>query len=185
MADTPTSALLNTRRKRAMIACKLCRKRKIKCVTTEEPPRHPCARCTKRGLTCEYVAVEEEEPDSPLHPMFPPSYGNAAPRYPTPGTPATGYASPYASPQPQYDQYNQTQTRSVQAGYPGQASGYNPHPYAAPNQGSYGAYQGYPGQYPYQPQYPAAAPTNHWAPGSMPHQSRCVCRSNPCYCLRA
>ncbi|KAJ7904426.1 hypothetical protein B0H14DRAFT_604388 [Mycena olivaceomarginata] len=183
MADTPTSALLNTRRKRAMIACKLCRKRKIKCVTTEEPPRHPCARCTKRGLTCEYVAVEEEEPDSPLHAMFPP-YGNAAPRYPTPGAPATGYASPYASPQPQFDQWNQSQTRPVQAGYPGQAPGYNS-PYAPPNQNSYGTYQGYPGQYAFQPQYPAAAPTNHWAHGSMPHQSRCVCRANPCYCLRA
>ncbi|KAJ7359501.1 kinase-like domain-containing protein [Mycena albidolilacea] len=102
-ADTPTSALLNTRRKRAHIACKLCRKRKIKCVTTEEPPRNPCTRCTKRGLTCEYVAVEEEEPDSPLHPMFPPPHGNAAPRYPTLGASATGDAPPYASPQPQYD----------------------------------------------------------------------------------
>ncbi|KAJ7359237.1 hypothetical protein DFH08DRAFT_1074769 [Mycena albidolilacea] len=178
-ADTPTSALLNTIRKRAIIACKLCKKRKIKakmptCVTTEDPPRHPCARCTKRGLTCEYVAVEEEEPNSPLHPMFPPPYGNAAPRYPTPGASATGYAPSYASPRSQHGQWNQTQIRPVQAGYSGQVSGYNPHPYAAPNQGSYGTYQGYPGQYAYLRQYPVVTPTNHWAPGSMPHQSRAI-----------
>ncbi|KAJ7638728.1 hypothetical protein FB45DRAFT_410263 [Roridomyces roridus] len=55
-----TNALLMNRRRRAMIACTNCRKRKIKCVTTEEPPRRPCARCTKRSLCCEYVAVEED-----------------------------------------------------------------------------------------------------------------------------
>ncbi|KAJ7826988.1 hypothetical protein B0H14DRAFT_2815933, partial [Mycena olivaceomarginata] len=112
-ADTPTSELLNTRRKPSNNSLQIVQETKNQCVTTEEPPRNPCARCTRRGLTCEYVAVEEEEPDSLLHLMFPALRGNAAPRYPTPGVSATGYVSPYASPQPQYDQSNQTQTRPV------------------------------------------------------------------------
>ncbi|KAF7366787.1 hypothetical protein MSAN_00937000 [Mycena sanguinolenta] len=79
-ADRPTSALINTRRRRAMITCTNCRRRKIKCVTAEEPPPHPCARCTKRGLVCEYVAVNETTtPESPIHPLNPPHYYATAP----------------------------------------------------------------------------------------------------------
>ncbi|KAJ4482675.1 hypothetical protein C8R41DRAFT_841075 [Lentinula lateritia] len=53
-----------TRRRRAQIACRNCRKRKIKCVTNEEPPHNPCERCQRKGLTCEYVAVGEPSPPS-------------------------------------------------------------------------------------------------------------------------
>ncbi|KAF7313699.1 C6 finger domain [Mycena chlorophos] len=60
-----SAAVLSSRRRRAMIACTNCRRRKIKCVTTEEPPRHPCQRCTKRGLSCEYVSVIEDDSNSP------------------------------------------------------------------------------------------------------------------------
>ncbi|KAF7366782.1 WD40 containing domain protein [Mycena sanguinolenta] len=79
-ADRPTSVLINTRCRQAMITCTNCRRRKIKCVTTEEPPQHPCARCIKRGLVCEYVAVDE--PTSPIHSLPPPSYYAAAPAAP-------------------------------------------------------------------------------------------------------
>ncbi|KAJ7493932.1 hypothetical protein FB451DRAFT_1164800 [Mycena latifolia] len=36
-------------------------KRKIRCITTEQPPTNPCARCTKRNLCCQYLAA----PDCP------------------------------------------------------------------------------------------------------------------------
>ncbi|KAF7366786.1 hypothetical protein MSAN_00936900 [Mycena sanguinolenta] len=81
--DRPTSALINTRRRRAIITCTNCRRRQIKCVTTEEHPQHPCARCTKRGLGCEYVAVDEPTmPESPIHSLSPPSYSARTPAVP-------------------------------------------------------------------------------------------------------
>ncbi|KAJ7818771.1 hypothetical protein B0H14DRAFT_3739519 [Mycena olivaceomarginata] len=47
-------------RRRTLMACTNCRKRKMRCITTEQPPTNPCARCTKKGLPCEYVSVEED-----------------------------------------------------------------------------------------------------------------------------
>ncbi|KAJ6538593.1 hypothetical protein B0H10DRAFT_46382 [Mycena sp. CBHHK59/15] len=125
MSD-PTSpsqtSQMSSRRRRAMIACTNCRKRKIKCVTAEEPPRNPCARCSKRRLECVYVAVDEdytlstgstpEAPDSQL-----PTGGYPPP---TPGysmSPSltwnpTHYPHPAAPPSNQYippSYYNQQQ----------------------------------------------------------------------------
>ncbi|KAJ7151800.1 hypothetical protein C8R43DRAFT_1190285 [Mycena crocata] len=42
-------------RKRTYLACKLCRKRKIKCVTKGEDT--PCKRCSERSFQCEYMPV--------------------------------------------------------------------------------------------------------------------------------
>ncbi|KAJ6535590.1 hypothetical protein B0H19DRAFT_1080053 [Mycena capillaripes] len=39
--------------------------RKIRCITSEQPPRNPCARCTKKRLACEYVAASEPDCYSP------------------------------------------------------------------------------------------------------------------------
>ncbi|KAJ7937009.1 hypothetical protein B0H13DRAFT_1853074 [Mycena leptocephala] len=50
---------LALRRRRTLIACLNCRKRKIRCLTTEQPPTNPCARCKKKKFTCEYVAAPE------------------------------------------------------------------------------------------------------------------------------
>jgi hypothetical protein len=36
----------------------------FQCITTEQPPKNPCARCTKKHLPCEYVSVEEDDPVS-------------------------------------------------------------------------------------------------------------------------
>ncbi|KAJ7142421.1 hypothetical protein C8R44DRAFT_725777 [Mycena epipterygia] len=64
--DLPDSTLaMFTKPRRVYIACLNCRKRKIKCVTTEESPDKPCERCAKRGLTCEYVSVGDQEFPSP------------------------------------------------------------------------------------------------------------------------
>lgn len=44
----------------------------VQCITTEQPPTNPCAYCTRKHLTCEYVAVDgpfghsrTESPDFP------------------------------------------------------------------------------------------------------------------------
>ncbi|KAF7326434.1 C6 finger domain [Mycena sanguinolenta] len=94
LTDVPTSALLNNRRRRAMIACINCRRRKIKCVTSEEPPQHPCARCTKRGLVCEYAAVDESTtPESPTQSNYNPArYGMSQNSYGG----SQGYSPQYA-----------------------------------------------------------------------------------------
>ncbi|KAJ6579233.1 hypothetical protein DFH09DRAFT_339250 [Mycena vulgaris] len=48
-------------RRRTILACSNCRKRKIRCITTEQPPKNPCARCVKKHLPCEYVAAPEPD----------------------------------------------------------------------------------------------------------------------------
>ncbi|KAJ6472367.1 hypothetical protein C8R47DRAFT_1146532 [Mycena vitilis] len=55
--------LLFTRR-RVIIACTNCRKRRIKCLTPEDPPLNPCERCLKKGLRCEYVTVSDQRGES-------------------------------------------------------------------------------------------------------------------------
>ncbi|KAF7358714.1 C6 finger domain [Mycena sanguinolenta] len=46
---------------RSLVACYHCRKRKMKCITTEQPPTNPCANCIKKNLQCEYIAVDSED----------------------------------------------------------------------------------------------------------------------------
>ncbi|KAJ7624037.1 hypothetical protein DFH06DRAFT_1305206 [Mycena polygramma] len=55
--------LLFTRR-RVIIACTNCRKRRVKCLTPEDPPLNPCERCVKKGLRCEYVTVSDQRGES-------------------------------------------------------------------------------------------------------------------------
>ncbi|KAJ6578485.1 hypothetical protein B0H19DRAFT_1062965 [Mycena capillaripes] len=51
-------------RRRVIIACTNFRKRKIRCLTPEDPPLNPCDRCTKKGLKCEYVTISNQQADS-------------------------------------------------------------------------------------------------------------------------
>ncbi|KAJ6578330.1 hypothetical protein B0H19DRAFT_1062837 [Mycena capillaripes] len=46
-------------RRRTLLACSNCRKRKVKCVAKEQVPKNPCARCTKKGLHCEYALASD------------------------------------------------------------------------------------------------------------------------------
>ncbi|KAJ6509904.1 hypothetical protein C8R47DRAFT_771318 [Mycena vitilis] len=175
MADSTSSASLNNRRRRAMIACTNCRKRKIKCVTSEEPPRNPCARCTKRSLTCEYVAVDDDYATMPSTPEHPGSqlpytpYTNAPARYTNPGS---GYMPNYAT---QYSSWSPpAPSPPANPGYLGHPTNYNPsHMYAQPHN-PYGGSQGLPPQFGGQPQY------NQYAQGSQ--QPRCTCHGPQCYC---
>ncbi|KAJ7081270.1 hypothetical protein C8R44DRAFT_754098 [Mycena epipterygia] len=59
------SVPFRSRPQRTLVACSNCRRLKRKCITTERLTRNPCARCTKRGLSCEYVAVTEQEESTP------------------------------------------------------------------------------------------------------------------------
>ncbi|KAJ6495226.1 hypothetical protein C8R45DRAFT_1094883 [Mycena sanguinolenta] len=66
----PSTASFAVQRRRTIIACVNCRKRKIRCIPTEQPPKNPCARCTKKGLPCEYVTAEHEEDSHSSEPVF-------------------------------------------------------------------------------------------------------------------
>ncbi|KAJ7112287.1 hypothetical protein C8R44DRAFT_741976 [Mycena epipterygia] len=59
------SVPFRSRPRRTLVACSNCRRLKRKCITKERLTRNPCARCTKRGLPCEYIAVAEQEKSSP------------------------------------------------------------------------------------------------------------------------
>ncbi|KAF5369840.1 hypothetical protein D9758_001137 [Tetrapyrgos nigripes] len=96
------SSFLPTRRRRAQIACRNCRKRKIRCVTNEEPPHDPCERCTRMSLVCEYVAVGEPSP----------------PPTPTPGSGFPNAGSSYGNNQgPVYDPQHSRHSSATHAPY--------------------------------------------------------------------
>ncbi|KAJ7064295.1 hypothetical protein C8F01DRAFT_1130891, partial [Mycena amicta] len=82
------SLLSSAPRQRAPIACVRCRRRKIKCVTSDT--LHPCARCTKRGLQCEYMAVSDPRNSfaSTSGSTSPPSPASTS-STPTPSTPTS------------------------------------------------------------------------------------------------
>ncbi|KAJ7323856.1 hypothetical protein DFH08DRAFT_1028670 [Mycena albidolilacea] len=48
-------------RRRTMIACNSCRRRKIRCITSEQPPTNPCTYCKRKGFNCEYVVVSSAD----------------------------------------------------------------------------------------------------------------------------
>ncbi|KAJ6549835.1 hypothetical protein B0H19DRAFT_1073750 [Mycena capillaripes] len=69
--QSSTSAVRNPRikspfeqRRRTLVACTNCRRRKIKCVNSEPFPRTPCARCVKKDISCDYALGEVQSPIS-------------------------------------------------------------------------------------------------------------------------
>ncbi|KAJ7113645.1 hypothetical protein C8R44DRAFT_741228 [Mycena epipterygia] len=75
-------------RRRSKLACVNCKKRKVRvcnstvatrfadeyglshltqCIAPEQPPTNPCARCTRRRLTCEYVVSTEDDSSPPAN----------------------------------------------------------------------------------------------------------------------
>ncbi|KAF8190612.1 hypothetical protein K438DRAFT_1763074 [Mycena galopus ATCC 62051] len=178
MADTPTSALQNNRRRRAYVACTQCRRLKIKCVLAGEPPQRPCVRCTKRGFDC--VAVDEPTtPQSPSRPPASPSYSNVQEFCRSPGVPRPeGYMTPSASSpsQPQYPSWWNPLPQS-QSLYPGPGRSQFVTSSSRISQNLYGGSQGYPPQYSMPQQFVTPTPTNQWPQGlqgSMPQQPRQV-----------
>ncbi|KAJ7724634.1 hypothetical protein B0H16DRAFT_1785623 [Mycena metata] len=58
--SSSTAAPLAIQRRRTTIACKICRGKKLRCITSEQPPKNPCARCKRKNLACEYVSLASE-----------------------------------------------------------------------------------------------------------------------------
>ncbi|GLB33714.1 hypothetical protein LshimejAT787_0105980 [Lyophyllum shimeji] len=52
------------------MACKSCRKRKVKCLPLDEQPGRRCERCMTEGLECRYVSVADD--NSPARGQVPP-----------------------------------------------------------------------------------------------------------------
>ncbi|KAJ7815190.1 hypothetical protein B0H14DRAFT_3149196 [Mycena olivaceomarginata] len=46
-------------RRRTIMACTSCRTRKIRCLTSEQPPTNPCAYCKRKGFHCESASSPE------------------------------------------------------------------------------------------------------------------------------
>ncbi|KAF8176676.1 hypothetical protein K438DRAFT_73182 [Mycena galopus ATCC 62051] len=120
--SSEASAESLSKRRRVYVACTNCRRRKIKCVTSEQSSMKPCARCTKRGLACKYTPIAE-------------SYNNSLGYH---GVPNTGYKPPYAPPQPQYTGSWNSPPPSLY-GYPG--------PGPSPSSQGYPAQYGMPPQF--------------------------------------
>ncbi|KAJ6448643.1 hypothetical protein C8R45DRAFT_1115154 [Mycena sanguinolenta] len=51
------------RRRRTTMACVNSRMRKMRCITTEQPPKNPCDRCGKKG---QYVSIDTHHDDVPM-----------------------------------------------------------------------------------------------------------------------
>ncbi|KAF8198764.1 hypothetical protein K438DRAFT_693563 [Mycena galopus ATCC 62051] len=64
---------MGQKRRRTIIACSCCRRRKIRCITSEQPPINPCTHCKRKSLNCEYVAVADPEDYSSSSPRSPPA----------------------------------------------------------------------------------------------------------------
>ncbi|KAJ7598838.1 hypothetical protein C8J56DRAFT_175199 [Mycena floridula] len=106
--------------RRATIACRNCRKRKIKCETQENPPWNPCERCVRKKLQCEYITVADDpssanETPQPQQsrgqvPLYQPLHNN---------TPSRGSD---VSPGSSSSRYNPLGPGYVS--YPGRSSGY-------------------------------------------------------------
>ncbi|KAF8145743.1 hypothetical protein K438DRAFT_1781658 [Mycena galopus ATCC 62051] len=88
MADQHTKAPLPflspifLTRRRVIIACTNCRKRKIRCVTPEDPPQHPCNRCAKKGLKCQYITIANQRDEASTNrsaPLEPRRQGSSSP----------------------------------------------------------------------------------------------------------
>ncbi|KAG7097061.1 hypothetical protein E1B28_004449 [Marasmius oreades] len=203
MSPSLDSSALAIRRRRAPMACRNCRKRKIKCVTNEDPPHNPCERCTRKGLHCEYVAVGDETPPSSPNgppPNSPPHsttgqayYGlhsqqhqqSHASLYPTthsglPSIPRSLNPT-WNSPSMSYGvdmpaNYSYSGTPSQTQAWP---QTYNSSSYPSP----FHAQTSYPGYS--QPQPPGTIPGQTYQPAMYGHNQRtyCVC-NGPCICGR-
>ncbi|KAJ7779748.1 hypothetical protein B0H16DRAFT_724882, partial [Mycena metata] len=182
-------APLNLIRRRTLIACLNCRKRKLRCIPAEQTPNGPCTRCLKRGLQCEYVATTES--NSPHTPEYSPTDIQHSQIVPRPSPPNSSYGHgaapplPYTLPParnnpPRYSdgRYPDLSTNQQHPNYPAPGSSrpamhgtYAPaNPAHRPQQHSAqpGAYDLHAQAYQYQQHRPPNAPFQYGAPPPMP-----------------
>ncbi|KAJ6486981.1 hypothetical protein C8R45DRAFT_930546 [Mycena sanguinolenta] len=98
-STSPTTSSLFMKRRRAYVACGNCRRRKVKCVTPSEVEYKPCARCSQKGLKCEYFPGLSDELS--LEPITPSGSNQPSSHYldkscsPQPITPPSAGISEY------------------------------------------------------------------------------------------
>ncbi|KAJ7765340.1 hypothetical protein B0H16DRAFT_1687477 [Mycena metata] len=193
MSNPSPPQIFVLRRKRADRACKNCRKRKVRCIPSDDSAQDICARCLKKGLVCEYTPVTAEEDGAYTNPPAPTQQsmpfalppGNVARNNQyssSPGTPGRPLQSP--------------PTQRIQHTHRGPDPSYNRSAYDGGG---------------WNPQYPAlygGQPMSHYAPGALASSSStgqtphiqghsnpenawyqpshtpfpCWCLANPCYC---
>ncbi|KAJ7138613.1 hypothetical protein C8R46DRAFT_1137366 [Mycena filopes] len=140
------------RRRRGLMACTVCRARKARCITSEQPPVSPCDYCKRKRLQCEYVSISEQDSGTPPPPRGSGGHGGHSGTHPpfsnqswAPGAsqnfhaPPGGSAHAYAAPQ---------------GNYPPNANAYPPaQGHYPPNSGAPMGYGGHPGYGPSNTQY--------------------------------
>ncbi|KAJ7138580.1 hypothetical protein C8R46DRAFT_1234382 [Mycena filopes] len=150
-------------RRRVIIACTNCRKRKIRCLTAEETPENPCGRCIKRGLKCEYITVTDQREDSgssgKKKSKKPSSGSESGSQRSSSSSPQTPPAAPFAAPRPErsYSAPNPVldQHRPYGAQYANPSAGYAYQPQPSTSGYPAAAYQGQTGGYNAYAQSPA------------------------------
>ncbi|KAJ7456128.1 hypothetical protein FB451DRAFT_1277046 [Mycena latifolia] len=148
-----------TQPRRIYIACVNCRARKVKCISPEDG--QPCARCTKKRIECEYLAVPEEQARSSSTAPGGQRSGKHPPR-PSASTPQMPPA--WAQAPPGYGGSNRGNPQhSGQGYYPQNASQYHAVPGGPPPMTQ-------PDRYPAQPQYPAAGGHHAYNHGGVQNQ---------------
>ncbi|KAK7042034.1 hypothetical protein R3P38DRAFT_303993 [Favolaschia claudopus] len=179
------------RRKRANIACLLCRTRKVRCLYVVDPAKEACDSCYKRGLSCEFPPCDERDdiPGAPTS-QFTPSHSS---HFPQPGSSSQSWAHNMSS-SAQFNPANYPNSPNSFPGHPGhhrppssmgygqnppRTSPYSQHPtFGAsntPNQ-QYNQYQSQAGnnQYnPYQHEQPQSPQSKYYM---------CYCETDPCVC---
>ncbi|KAJ7289385.1 hypothetical protein C8J57DRAFT_1277549 [Mycena rebaudengoi] len=98
-------------RRRATIACSNCRKRKVRCLPSDQPPHNTCQRCSRKYLTCQYTTVTEDLGKSPAPDGSAPENRNSK-QGTSPAVPTTwkkpmdpGYSSQFFSDDSMYMHY--------------------------------------------------------------------------------
>ncbi|KAJ7676652.1 hypothetical protein DFH06DRAFT_1428293 [Mycena polygramma] len=177
---TPSQSTLQdfTKRTRIYVACINCRKRKVRCITTDDSEEKPCKRCTEKGLSCSYLAVCEERDNPPQNPPPPSQRWNQGPR-----SSSNASSAPYGNNNssqypPNYGQApSQTPTQFNQSGFVPNYTNAAPYPYSnqpqsqsqVPNNPAYGYGAN---------TYPASGQTYYPNTG-MPYQSSSTAGFNP------
>ncbi|KAJ7479015.1 hypothetical protein FB451DRAFT_1395622 [Mycena latifolia] len=141
-----------TQRRRVIVACTNCRKRKVKCLASENPPQSSCKRCLEKGIVCEYVAVGEDKmtrsqplervSESPVYasrwaPRNLPAPSSSSDCYDPPGTglqrPAYPDSHSHPNPAPSNSQYLYPHYPSQSASNSARSSPRPAHVYNEPN----------------------------------------------------
>ncbi|KAJ7500572.1 hypothetical protein B0H11DRAFT_1908999 [Mycena galericulata] len=95
-------------RQRVYMACTHCRKRKVRCITTEESYDKPCERCVRRGFKCEYIPAS-----APTHSPAPTRDPPAPPHTSNPSNQPTTHGYDASNPRPAHGSRQHSRSYSL------------------------------------------------------------------------